>query len=443
MNEPAPFLFGLLVVFAIVAVNAFFVASEIAYVSVRRSRVEQLARAGNVRARLLLGELGRLDDYIATIQLGVTMAGLALGWVGEPYVARLLEPALESALGALGAGGAGRSLAVLAAFALITVLIMVFGELAPKRVALQSAERIALWVVVPIAAIDRAFRPATWLVNRAGELVARAVGFRAGERAQEIAPEELEIIIQASARAGLLSEMELLLARRALEFSEIRADQAMVPRTEVVAIDVTATIDEVLATVERHQHTRYPVYEGDLDHVVGVLDAKRLLPLVARGETAWLTVVRPAVSIPASVGVDVAVAEMRRNRVQFLVLVDEHGGTAGILTADELLYRLLGRIGGEPSAELIRPLSPGNFLLGGLALVADVEDALGVELSDEDYDTVGGLVMARLGRIPRVGDRVEVGGYEFRVLAMDGRRVDRVLAIRKPGGVTGAPPRRA
>lgn len=436
MSDPLYTGLALLAVVALVAANGFFVATEFAFVGVRRSRIEQLAREGNVRARLLLRALDNLDNYIAATQLGVTMSSLALGWIGEPALGSVVDPALERVLDPIAAEAVTHTLAVALSFALVTAVLIVFGELAPKQFTLQAAEATALWVVIPILVFNRIFRPFIWLLNTLGRLVVRPLGIRAPSREAEIGPEELEIIIQASARAGLLSESELLLARRALEFGEVRAYQVMIPRTEVVAIDVTASLDEVLETIERHQHTRYPVYEGDLDHVVGILDAKRLLPLVARGETNWLALVRPAVAVPETVTVDVAVEEMRRNRTQFLVLFDEHGGTTGILTADEVLYRLLGRLGGGPvGSEHIRRLSSGNYLLNGLALIADVEDALGVELSDEDYDTIGGLIMGRLGRVPRVGDRVVIDGYEFRVTAMDGRRVDRVLVTRT-GAVT-------
>ena len=223
-----------------------------------------------------------------------------------------------------------------------------------------------------------------------------------------------------------------MLARRALEFSAIQADQIMVPRTEVAAIDSTSTLEEILTLVEKHEHTRYPVFEDDLDHILGVLDAKDLLKLLRHGGTEWRNLVEPAVAIPESVSVEVAVQAMRAKQVQIVVLVDEHGGTSGILTADEVLYRLLGRwLGGRQQGETVRALPAGNLLVSGLALISDVEEATGAELADEDYDTIGGFIMHRLGRIPRVGDRIAVEGYQFRVIGMDGRRVDRVLVEKK------------
>ncbi|MBK9344616.1 MAG: HlyC/CorC family transporter [Dehalococcoidia bacterium] len=316
---------------------------------------------------------------------------------------------------------------------LITTLHIVLGELAPKTLALQRSEATALWVAAPIAVFNRVFRPFIWVMNAAGRAVVSPFGIRpVSEHGDNLSPEELELVIQASARAGLLSTSELMLARRALEFSAIQADQIMVPRTEVAAIDATSTLEEILALVEQREHTRYPVFEEDLDHILGVLDAKDLLKLLQTGSSDWRPLVEPAVAIPESVSVEVAVQAMRAKQVQLVVLVDEHGGTSGILTADEVLYRLLGRWlgGGRQQGETVRPLAAGNLLVSGLALISDVEDATGADLADEDYDTIGGFIMHRLGRIPRVGDRLEVTGYQFRVMAMDGRRVDRVLVVK-------------
>ena len=441
MSDTTFTIVGLAAVVFFVAANGFFVATEFAYVAARRTRIEQLADEGVGRARLLLGSLRDLDNYIAATQLGITMSSLALGWLGEPALAHLIEPPVEAAAGEWAAPAIAHGVAVGLAFTAITVLHIVFGELAPKTVALQASESTALAVAAPMAVFNRVFRPFIWLMNAAGRLVVKPFGVHpASEHDSNLSAEELEIVIAASARAGFLSTSQLLLAQRALEFSAIQADQIMIPRTEVVALESTDPLEEVLKVVHVQEHTRYPVFEEDLDHILGILDAKDLLELLRTDRTDWLGLIKPAVAIPESVSVETAIAAMRANQVQIVILVDEHGGTAGILTADEVLYRLLGRwLGpsGRPGGEAVRQLPTGNLLLSGLALIADVEDATGAELSDDDYDTVGGFIMARLGRIPRVGDRVDVTGYQFRVMAMDGRRVDRVLVVkgaREPAG---------
>lgn len=437
MSDTAFIVLGLLALVLLVAFNALFVMAEFAFVGVRRTRVEQLAREGNTRAKLLQTAIDKLDNSIATTQLAITMAGIALGWIGEPALAGVIEPPVEAIFGWAGSAVAN-TIAFVISFGIVTSAVIVFGELAPKAFTIARTEAVALWVVVPVEIFRRVFRPFVWALNAAGRAVVKPLGVDPSvDQSESLEPEELELVLSASERAGFLSQSELLLARRALEFSAIQADQIMIPRTELVAIDADASLDEVLSTVDRYQHTRYPVFEDDLDHILGIVDAKDLLALVRRGETDWRSLIRPAVAIPESVSVEVAVAAMRANQVQIVILVDEHGGTSGILTADEVLYRLLGRwMGGRTGgAETVRALPTGNLLLSGLALIADVEDAIGRDLADEDYDTVGGFIMTRLGRIPRVGDRVVVPGYEFRVMAMDGRRVDRVLVVKKDGAV--------
>ena len=441
MSELWLILLGLAGVAALVLMNALFVAAEFAYVGARRTRIEALAQQGQGRARLLLTSLRELDAYIATTQLGITLASLGLGWLGEPLLAGLIEPPVEATVGAWASDTATRAIGSGLAFLVITTALIVFGELAPKSLALARAESVALAVALPLAIFRTVFRPFVWVMNAAGLATVRAMGVHPRpEHEAQMDTEELELVIEASARAGLLSTSELLLARRALQFSAIQADQIMVPRTEVVAIDADATLEHVLDISEAHLHARYPVYRGTLDDILGVLEIKALLTLLRRGGTDWRTLVRPAAAIPETVSVEVAVAEMRAHDAQLLVLVDEHGGTSGILTSDEVLQRLLGRwlSGVERDREHIRSLASGHFLLNGLTLISDAEDATGVELADEGFDTVGGFVMAKLGRIPKVGDRVPVPGWEFRVTAMDGRRVARVLVMRSqpPGNAT-------
>ncbi len=428
---------GLGAALALVLLNGLFVATEFAFVAVRRSRIEQLANQGQRRAKALLASLRDLDHFIAATQLGITMCSLALGWLGEPAVGRVVEPLIEGLIGPLVADAVAKTIAVVVSFALITAVLIIIGELAPKTIALQRTEGTALWLARPILVFARVFQPFIWALNASGRATVRLLGVApTSENEGQLSAEEIEIVMQASARAGLLSTSELLLARRALEFGEIQADQIMVPRTEMVAIDATASLDEVVALIERTQHSRYPVYEDDLDHILGILGARDLIGFIRRGASDWRSLVRPAVAIPESVSVEVAVAAMRAKQVQIVVLVDEHGGTSGIITADEVLYRLLGRwLGGRGSGrETVRTLPTGNLLLSGLALIADVEEATGAELADEDFDTVGGFIMARLGRIPHVGDRIDVPGFQFRVMAMDGRRVDRVLVLRAQAG---------
>ena len=435
-------IFSLFAVIGLVAANGLFVATEFAYVAVRRTRIERRAEQGHARARLLLKGLNDLDTYIAATQLGITMSSLALGFVGEPAAARLVEPGVELVVSGWWAEASAHGIALGLTFALITGMHIILGELAPKTLALRRSEETALWVAAPIAVFNRIFRPFIWTMNQAGRLVVRPFGLGGSMETEErLDSDELELVIEASARAGLLSSAELHIARRALEYSEIQADQVMVPRMEVVGLAVDAKLDEVLETVRLHDHRRYPVYDGDLDNTIGILDTKDLIRLLRDGDQEWRALVRPVVAIPESVSLEVAVAEMRARRVQIVILIDEHGGTSGILTADEVLDRLLGRWHGggrQTTRERVHRLATGNYLLDGQSLVTDVEDVTGVKLVGEGYDTIGGFLMARLGRIPKDGDRVTEGDFDFRVMAMEQHRVDRVLAMRPK--VVAAPP---
>ena len=430
---------GLLAVVALIAANGLFVATEFAYVAVRRTQIEQLASKGHARARVLLGSLKRLDMCIATTQLGVTMSSLGLGWVGEPALASLIEPGLENLLGDALGTAAAHTIAVTVAFIFITAVLIVFGELAPKHIALARAERTALLVAAPIEVFTRILRPFIWLLNGMGVGVARLAGVRpVRERQSTLAPDELELVMEASARAGLLSTAELLLAQRGLEFGEVQADQVMAPRRDVVAIEAEASLDEVLALTGEQPHRRYPVYESDLDHVIGILDTKDLIRVVREGGEDWRSLVGPVVAIPESVSLEVAVTEMRAQGATLVVRGGEPGGTRGSQSGDDVLGRLLGQWHGgarQQAGERVRSLPNGNLLLDGLALISDLEDAAEIEIqgTGEDFDTVSGFVMERLGRIPSVGERFEETGFEFQVTAMDGRRVARVVARRQEG----------
>ena len=365
---------GLLAVLALVAANGLFVATEFAYVAVRRTRIEHLASRGHARARLLQGSLKK-PRYVHRGHAARHHDVQPWPWLGGGAGAG--APDRASARGSAGdwAGtAASHTIAVTLTFIVITALHIVFGELAPKTMALAQSERTALWVVAPIEVFTRIFRPFIWLLNGMGLGVARLFGVRpVPEGAQAtLAPEELEIVMEASARAGLLSTAELLLARRGLEFGEIQADQIMAPRTDVIAIEAGSSMEEVLAVTGEHSHRRYPVYEGDLDYVIGLLDAKDLMRFVREGGEDWQSLVGPVVAIPESVSVEVAVTEMRAQGAKLVVLIDEHGGTSGILSGDDVLGRLLGHWHSgtrQQAGERVRSLPNGNLLLDGLALV--------------------------------------------------------------------------
>jgi CBS domain containing-hemolysin-like protein len=406
---------GLLALLVLVLLNGFFVASEFALVTVRRTRVEQLADAGRPGARSLRDAVEHLDSYIAACQLGITIASLALGWVGEPALAGLIEPLF-------GEGGA-HAIGVAIAFAVITAMHVIAGELAPKGIALQYAERVSLVIVGPLRAFRAIFRPAIWLLNESGWLLMRLVGVgRHSEGASHVGGEELALLVRASAEAGALEVEERFLLERVLRFSGLTVASVMVPRTEVVGLAAGAPVAEARQMVHEHRYSRYPVYRDSLDDVVGVLHVKDLM--AAAEDAALEDLVRQPLVVPAQVGVNELLRLMRARRVQFGVAVDEYGGTDGIVTLEDVLEEIVGELEDEferPQRSV--PIARDAVRLDGLDSVDVLADRLGISVEEGPYKTVAGYVLERLGRIPRVGDTVEVGGQRLAVVAMDGLRI--------------------
>jgi magnesium and cobalt exporter, CNNM family len=440
---------GLLIVLALVAANGFFVATEFALVSSRPTRIDQLAAAGNRAARLVQSAKNNPTRFISGTQLGVTVASLLLGWIGESTFAALIQPLLDG-LELLfgidpGAGGqisatAHAIASVLALFA-ITFFHITLGEQVPKILALQRSEGIILFAVQPVSALAWVFRPFISLLYLFTNLVMRGIGLEyRGEEHAVHSPEELQLLVSQSARAGLLTAPERELVQRAFAFSDQTAGEVMVPRTELVALPIESTVQDALREAQRHRHTRFPVYEGTIDNVIGILSTKDLLSVAARraqprsliGDSSLRRLVRPALVVPQGASVIEVLARMKAARQPMAVVLDEFGGTAGIVTLKDLVARLLGDVGDEytPATQEVRTLADGTIVADGLALVEDVNAQLGTHFDASEVDSLGGLVFSRLGRRPQVGDEVEIGGsYRARVERLDGLRVARVRLL--------------
>jgi putative hemolysin len=424
---------GLTAVVVLVVANGFFVATEFAVVAVRRSRLEQLAAEGRAGARAARDVVGHLDAYIAACQFGITLASLGLGWLGEPAFAHLLEPLLERLIGSF-APAAAHGLAIAIAFAIITALHIVIGELAPKGLALQRAEATALWVARPMQLFYALFRWPITLLNRVGNGTLQLFGLEPASGHEMVhSVEELRYLVTGMQHAGVVEASEARIATRAFQFADLTAGALMTPRTELAAIRVETSFDDLLRRAKTGQHDRLVVYEETLDDVVGVLYVRDLVPALDRAaeHRDLRGLVRPVLAVPASKAADDLLDEMRQARRHAAVVIDEFGGTAGLVTLSNLMAALVGRIEDEPppgaTPEVPEPPAvDGSVLLDGLTRLGELEELLGARLDAEDHDqadTLGGLVMARLGRIPEVGDAVEVVGRPLRVEELDGRRV--------------------
>jgi len=453
---------GFIVVVLLILANGFFVTTEFALVSSRGMRIDQLAASGNRAARLVQRAKANPTPFISTTQLGVTLASLLLGWLGEQTFAEALAPPLVALFGyahqAVGdivpnaqdsalitAHGIATVLALLA----ITFFHITLGEQVPKMLALQRGESIILLNVQPLVVLGFIFRPFIWLLSAFTTVVMRLVGLEyRGEQNAVHSPEELQLLVGRSARAGLMTAPERELVERAFAFSDLTAAEVMVPRTEVVGLSVDATGQEAIRLALRYRHSRFPVYEGTIDNVVGVLSTKDLLSVASRRGLRTPTtpdfslrrLIRPPVLVPEGAEVSEVLARMKAARQPIAVVLDEYGGTAGIVTLKDLVARLVGEMGDEyaPAGHELRTLPDGSILVDGLALVTDVNAELSTHFDASEVDTMGGLVFSRLGRRPRVGDEVAIdGAYRARVERLDGLRIARIRLL--PLGPGSAP----
>ena len=414
---------GLLAVLFLVFLNGFFVAAEFALVTVRSTRVQQLLAEGAPGSRNVDDGVRNLDSYIAACQFGITLASLALGWIGEPALAGLLEPVV----GPIG----GHAVAVAIAFAIITALHVIAGELAPKGVALQYPERVALLIAGPLRLFRATFRPAIWILNESGWAVSKLLGVsRDVESREHLGSEELRLVVRASRDAGELNAQQEFMLQRVIRFSSLNVESVMTPRPEVIAIPAETPVAEATAFAKEHRHSRYPVFRDDLDNVIGVLHARDLL--LVEGDTTLDELTREPLMVPAQMSVQELLQLMRVRRTQFAFAVDEYGGTDGIVTLENVLEEIVGELQDEFEVpEEIAVRRPGGIVRIDAAESVDaLGELLGVEVEPGPYKTVAGLLLERLREIPQVGDTVDLGGYEFAIVEMDDLRIAAVEARR-------------
>jgi CBS domain containing-hemolysin-like protein len=422
---------GLAAVAVLVVANGFFVATEFALVAVRRSRIEQLAEEGNRTAVAAKDLIAHLDAYIAACQLGITMASLALGWIGEPAMVRTLERPVA----ALGIPFSPHTVAVGITFALITALHIVIGELAPKGIALQRPEGTTLFVTHPIRLFYRAFSWPIRALNAIGNGVLRLFGFRAATGHEMVhSAEELALLVNASEEAGTVEPSEARIATRAFRFADLTAAELMTPRPDFVGVPVRIEARALLARAEHSPYSRLIVHDGGPEHVVGTVRVRDLLRLQPTDEDVDLrTRLRPCPVVPASKAADELLEEMRRSGEPMTAIVDEFGSTVGVITVNDLVEALVGPINEDARAPEIGPVEKdGSRVFSGALRLADFEEAAGLVVDEEEAehaDTLNGLVMTKLGRLPQAGDVIAVGGRKLRVETVQRRRVARARLL--------------
>ena len=424
-------LVGVLLVLVLVAANGFFVAAEFSLVAVRRSRVAQLVAAGRRNAKALERAVDNLDAYLAATQLGITISSLALGWIGEPALAHLIEPWLTWLPGELATAGS-HAFAVAIAFTIITALHIVLGELAPKSLALQRSEGTALRVVRPLRAFLFLLRPAIVALNGLGNLVLRLCGLRTGTVEESLhSPEELKLLVSASQEGGLLQEAQQELVERVLNIGDRRISDIMTPRVDVDWIDMDDDREETLRRIRNCRHGQLLVGKGSIDEPVGMVLKRNLLDQVLDGRPLDpLAVIREPLVVHEAMTIFKVLEQFKKAPVRLAMIVDEYGGLEGIVTQTDLLEAIAGNLPdvvGEAPEAIER--EDGSLLIDGMMSAQDAFERLGIPPAEGGFHTIAGFVLSRLGHLPVVGEHFDYEGWRFEVVDLDGRRIDKVLAI--------------
>ena len=419
---------------ALVLANGFFVAAEFALVGARKTRIEALVRAGSKPAIVARNAILRLDHYLSATQLGITLASLGLGWVGESTLAAVFIQTF---------GGLGEPWDVVAshlvagtiAFTIITVLHIVLGELMPKSIAIMKPETTSLWTAPPLMAFAKVLAPFIWALNGLANKLLGLFGLTAPHESERVhRPEEIEMIVQQSSEHGQLAQEPGEMIQGVIELSETTAGEVMTPRIDMVAISASVSLQEAAEIILEEGHSRVPVYQDSIDNVTGVVLARDVWRAQVAGETDLAPLVRPVHFVPDSKPIIELLPMMQRLGVQLVIVVDEFGGTAGVVTLEDLVEEIVGEIRDEHDVEPpgVEIGDDGRIFVNGGFEIDNLNDEFDLDLPEEDYTTVAGYVMGLLGRIAEEGDEVSFPGGEFRVLDMEGRRIERLELIIAP-----------
>ncbi|MEH7886441.1 hemolysin family protein [Bacillus sp. JJ1609] len=415
---------NLLLVALLIALTGFFVATEFAIVKVRTSRIDQLVSEGKKGAEAAKHVTSHLDEYLSACQLGITITSLGLGWLGEPTVEAMLHPLFEKwdlnpSLSHILSFGI--------AFASVTFLHVVVGELAPKTVAIQKAETVTMTFSKPIILFYKIMYPFIWVLNNSARLLAGLFGLKpASEQELALSEEELRILLSESYESGEINQNELKYVNNIFEFDERIAKEIMVPRTEIVTLDISDTIDTIIDVIQQEKYTRYPVIEGEKDNVLGMINIKEILTakLTQKDlykESILKSFVKPVIRVIETIPIHDLLVKMQKDRIHMAILIDEYGGTSGLVTVEDILEEIVGDIRDEFDADEIaeiRKVKEGHYLFSSRVLIGEVNDLLGTHLSDEEVDTIGGWFMTK-NLDAQIGDEIEEEGYLFKIIEID------------------------
>lgn len=419
---------NLFLVMLLVLMNGFFVATEFAIVKVRASRLEALVQEGDNKAKYAKTLTDNLDAYLSVTQLGITLASLGLGWIGEPAVAKMLEP-LFHVFGV--PAEMGHTISFVVGFSIITALHIILGELAPKSLAIQKAEAVTLFAAVPMIAFHKLMYPAVWLLNHVANWVIHVLGFQvAGEAEEAHTEDELMILMEESHRQGLIDKTELTFVDNVFDFADRSVREIMIPRTDMICVYVEDSFQDNLNTALENHFTRYPVCDEDKDNIIGFLHIKDLLRAMKNDKkTTIKPLVRKILSVPESMPISNLLKMLQKQKAQLAIVVDEYGGTAGMVTLEDILEELVGEIQDEFDEETPLVINKGDnvYSVDAKLLLEEVNDMLEMKLDSDSFDTIGGWLYSKIEIPPKIGETIEFNGDAFIVEEVDNVRITRVL----------------
>lgn len=425
-SDPLPIGTSIILIIVLIFLNAFFVAAEFAMVKVRNSRIDALVQNGSRTAKYAQTIVNNLNAYLSACQLGITLTSLVLGWLGEPTVARILDPLLKG----IGLNDVAlHTISFLVSFSVITFLHITLGEQFPKTYAIRKSENVTLWISVPIIAFYKVMYPFNWILNSASNGLLRMSGIEpADEHESAHTEEEIRVLMKESNKSGLIDNTELALVDNIFEFAETTAREIMIPRTEMVCLYTNLSYEENREIAVVEMHTRYPVCETDKDNIVGFLHIKDLLRSSELEDIS--SIVRPLTSIPESMQISQLLKLMQKQKTQMALLIDEYGGTSGLVTLEDIMEEIVGEIQDEFDEERpsIEKQDDSTFSIDGMMLIDSVNDYFGLEIENDDYDTIGGWVYSQVEIPPQKGQTIKYDAqYAFRIEETDHLRISRIV----------------
>ncbi|USK40076.1 hemolysin family protein [Cytobacillus firmus] len=420
----------------LIALTAFFVTSEFAIVKIRSSRIDQLIEEGNKNAIAAKKVISNLDEYLSACQLGITITALGLGWLGEPTIEHLLRPVINS-FGMPSSISHVISFSI--AFAFITFLHVVVGELAPKTLAIQKAEAVTLLTTRPLIWFYRVMYPIIWALNGSARLLTSMFGLKpASEHELAHSEEELRIILSESYESGEINQSEFKYVNKIFEFDNRIAKEIMVPRTEIVSLSKDDTLEDFLQIVQEEKFTRYPIIDGDKDHIIGMVNIKEVMTdLIMNRELSSSTLesyIRPIIRVIDSIPIHELLLKMQKERIHMAILMDEYGGTSGLVTVEDIIEEIVGEIRDEfdmDEVPMVRKTQEGQYIIDSKVLVSEVNDLLGIDINDEDVDTIGGWILTE-NYEAKQGDIIEHEKYRFKILDMEEHHIKYVEVTAVP-----------